>query len=78
MVNYTVGNDGVVIFTCLQEEGLPFAVRPIGTEEERAAMLENVFSYIGKKLTVKFQDRSDSNIPLFPVGLGFRGEEDLG
>lgn len=54
-----------------------FEVRPKGTFESRAKMLENVQDYIGKKLTVKFFDRTPDNIPFHGVGLVFRLEEDL-
>lgn len=66
-----------VTWLCLQEEGLPFKVVPKGTIEQREKWAENAQSYYGKKLTVKFWNRTEDNIPQFPVGIGFRIEEDL-
>jgi len=54
-----------------------FEVRPKGTFESRAEMLKNVQDYIGKKLTVKFFDRTPDNIPFHGVGMLFRLDEDL-
>jgi len=54
-----------------------FEVRPKGTFESRAEMLGNVQDYIGKKLTVKFFDRTPDNKPFHGVGMVFRLEEDL-
>ena len=64
--------EGLVIFRCLNEDGLPFDVRPTGSVEDRAKMFLNLESYIGENLTVKFQGRTSDNIPRFPVGLRVR------
>jgi len=77
VVRWNTSKDGVILFTCIQEEGLEFDVRPVGTMEERARMLENADRHLGQWLTVKFQDRSDDNIPKFGVGKSFRPTEDL-
>lgn len=47
------------------------------TMENRARMYEESSKYIGQKLTVKFFDRTDLNLPRFPVGRCFRLLEDL-
>jgi DNA ligase-1 len=67
---------GMVIFKCCLENGTEFDVRPRGTEEERSNMWNNLDSYIGKKLTVKYQGFSDSGRPRFPVGLHVRPDWD--
>ena len=54
-----------------------FEVRPKGTFAMRATQLQNVKSYIGKKLTVKYFDRTPDKIPFHGVGVCFRLEEDL-
>ena len=54
-----------------------FEVRPKGTFEERAEMLNSVQDYIGKKLTVKYFELTPDNIPFHGVGLHFRLDEDL-
>ncbi len=64
--------EGLVIFRCINESGIPFDVRPQGTHEERAYMFNNLERYIGESLTVKFQGRTEENIPRFPVGLRVR------
>jgi hypothetical protein len=35
-------------------------------------MFENGDSYIGRKYTVKFFDRTDNGLPRDPIGLAFR------
>lgn len=77
VVGWKKGKDEVPLFVCIQEEGLEFDVRPVGTAEERRNMLSVADSYVGQLLTVKYQDRSDTNIPLFPVGISLRPPEDL-
>ena len=66
---------GCVIWTCVNPAGLEFAVRPRGTHEERAALFMNGASYIGKKLTVRYQELTNDGIPRFPVGIAFRDYE---
>lgn len=70
------GNDkGLVIWTCKTKDGKKFNVRPRGTHEERAALFKEAASYIGKKLTVRFQELTGDGIPRFPVGITFRDYE---
>ena len=64
------------IWTCETEEGKPFDVVQKGTLEDKAEYLKNAKNYINKELTVKFFDKTDANIPRFPVGIKFRCEED--
>ncbi len=45
--------------------------------EEKKKQFQNKDKYIGKKLTVKFFDRTDDLIPRFPTGRCFRATEDL-
>jgi DNA ligase-1 len=70
---------GLVIWTCETPEGKHFQVRPRGTHEERATIFKDVSKhpakYIGKELTVRFQELSDDGIPRFPVGISFRDYE---
>lgn len=71
-----------VIWICdndqLSPDGLrrSFKVRPKGTKKARQAQLLNATSYIGKKLTVKYFDRTDDLVPQFGVGIAFRLDED--
>jgi ATP-dependent DNA ligase len=66
---------GCVIWICETEAGQQFACRPRGTREERVELFESGTDYIGKKLTVRFQELSNDGIPRFPVGLTFRDYE---
>lgn len=77
VVGWGVGKDGVIKYVCVQEDGKSFEVRPMGTEEARAELLKTADADVGKLLTVKFQERSDDNIPIFPVGVAFRPAEDM-
>lgn len=70
-----VGKDaGTIIFECTTPIGATFMARPMGTVEERARMFEIGESYIGRKLTVRFQGRSDTGVPRFPIGVAVREE----
>lgn len=67
--------EGTVTWTCVTEDGKEFDVRPRGTHEQRTLWWKNHERYIGKQLTVRYQNRSDDNIPIFPVGLAIRDYE---
>jgi ATP-dependent DNA ligase len=66
---------GCVIWRCKTEDGKEFACRPRGTHEERRALLTEGGSYVGKKLTVRFQELTTDGVPRFPVGIAFRDYE---
>ena len=66
---------GLVIFKCVTDDGLEFDVRPKGTHEDRAEIYKNLGSYLGKDLTVKYQELTDDGIPRFPVGISVRDYE---
>ena len=66
---------GCVIWVCEAENGLQFACRPRGTREERVELYSNGDKYVGKKLTVRYQEMTDSNVPRFPVGIAIRDYE---
>ena len=65
---------GTVIWICDSEAGR-FSVRPKGTFEDRTAWFKNKDKYIGKDLTVQFQNLTNGGIPRFPVGLAIRDYE---
>jgi len=70
------GNDiGTVVWVCETPQGLPFAVRPKGTRAERQDWYQNRDQYIGKGLTVKYQELTNDGIPRFPVGIAIRDYE---
>lgn len=68
-------DEGCVIFRCITKDGLEFDVRPRGTREARKEMYDNLESYIGKPLTVRFPELYDSGIPAQPVGIAVRDYE---
>lgn len=74
--NEATGNDaGTVVFVCETDDGHTFTVRPKGSRAQRRAWLSDINSIIGKQLTVKFQEKSEDGIPIFPVGLAIRDYE---
>lgn len=77
VVDYKEGEGleaGCVIWICETKEGKQFACRPRGTREDRIEMFKNARKYLGKELTVRYQEMSDTNVPRFPVGISFRSE----
>lgn len=70
------GNDeGTVIWICETENGDRFNVRPVGTRDERKSFYDNRESYVGRMLTVKYQELTNDGIPRFPVGIEIRDYE---
>lgn len=70
------GNDiGTVIWECETSNGDRFSVRPRGTREEKREHFLNGNSFIGKNLTVRYQELTDEGIPRFPVGISIRDYE---
>jgi len=66
---------GLVIWECETSSGKTFHVRPRGTHEDRAALFIEAEDYVGKKLTVRYQELTEDGIPRFPVGIAFRDYE---
>jgi DNA ligase-1 len=66
---------GLVVFRCVTGGGLEFDVRPKGTHEVRAEIFKNLNKYIGKSLTVRYQELTDDGRPRFPVGIAVRDYE---
>ena len=63
---------GAVIWYCETEDGKEFTVRPRGTMEQRRTWFHMGKTYIGKKLTVIFQELTEEGKPRFPVGKAIR------
>lgn len=63
---------GTVIWICKTPEGREFSVRPRGTQEMRRKWFVKGESYMGKLLTVIYQELSELNVPRFPVGKDIR------
>jgi DNA ligase-1 len=66
---------GCVIWTCRTADGAEFDCRPRGTREERCVLFRSGASYIGKPLSVRFQEWTDDKVPRFPVGIAIRDYE---
>ena len=67
--------EGLVIWICKTAKGQTFNVRPRGTHEDRAALFKVAKNYVGKQLTVRYQELTEDGIPRFPVGISFRDYE---
>ena len=65
---------GAAIWVCKVGDHT-FSVRPEGTLESRKQLFSDKHKYIGKDLTVKFQNLTALGIPRFPVGLVVRDYE---
>lgn len=63
---------GTVIWECETPEGRRFGVRPRGTQEARREWFNRGASYVGKQLTVIYQELSEMGVPRFPVGKAIR------
>ena len=64
-----------VVWICKTEDGNVFNARPEGTLEDREYKYANKERFIGKMLTVRFQNLTDKNVPRFPVGVAIRDYE---
>ena len=73
----TGAHSGTPIFECKSNVNPDkiFGVTMQGTLESKRKMMENVTSYYGQMLTVKYQEKSNEGIPRFPVGIEFRNYE---
>ena len=65
---------GAAIWVCKAGEH-EFSVKPEGTLETRKKFLVEKDTYIGKQLTVRFQNLTALGVPRFPVGVAVRDYE---
>ena len=79
ILDWSLGKDGIIQYTCHVEEGKTVEARPKGTAEMRAKMLEDAQAgkAVGKYLTIRFIGRSLDNIPLHPHGVAIRQKRDM-
>ena len=63
---------GAVIWVCETADGKEFTARPRGTMEQRREWFNDGDSYIGKNLTVVYQELTEDGKPRFPVGKALR------
>ena len=59
---------GAVIWVCETADGKEFTASPRGTMEQRREWFNDGDSYIGKNLTVVYQELTEDGKPRFPVG----------
>ena len=52
-----------------------FKAKPTGSSEDRYYWYQNYLEYLGKPMTVKFQEYSEDGIPRFPIALGIREDQ---
>lgn len=77
IVGYKEGEgaeSGCVIWIC-ELNGRQFACRPRGTREEREILFQEGYAYVGKMLSVRYQEMTDEGLLRFPVGLAIRDYE---
>jgi DNA ligase-1 len=75
IIGFTQGDGrdkGTVIWICETEEGKDFTVRPRGTMESRRKLFKTGEKYVGKMLTVIYQELTEEGKPRFPVGKDVR------
>jgi ATP-dependent DNA ligase len=75
IIGFTQGDGrdkGTVIWMCETKEGKEFTVRPRGTMESRRKLFETGKKYVGKMLTVIYQELTEEGKPRFPVGKDIR------
>jgi ATP-dependent DNA ligase len=68
----TKAEQGCVIWICQTRDKKTFSVRPRGTVAEKKVMFKNGNDYIGKLLTVIFQEYTSDGLPRFCVGKDIR------
>jgi DNA ligase 1 len=66
---------GCATFICKIDNGETFDCNPKCTVEKKQEYWNNKDDYIGKLLTVRFQEKSQNGIPRFPVGISIRDYE---
>lgn len=64
-----------VVWVCKTQDGQEFTVRPEGTIAQREEHYKNYKKYLGKMLTVRFQNLTALGVPRFPVGVCIRDYE---
>ena len=64
-----------VVWVCKTQDGQEFTVRPEGTIAQREEHYKNHKKYLGKMLTVRFQNLTALGVPRFPVGVCIRDYE---
>lgn len=66
---------GAIKFVVKDVRGNEFPVRPRGSVKTRKEWYKRGDEFIGKELTIRFQELSDKGVPRFPVGIAIRDYE---
>jgi len=77
VIGASLDNAGKVMWECTTKEGKTFKVKPTNADVAAQEGLQNAQKYIGRLYTVQFQELTDSGVPRFPVGLGFKALQDI-
>ena len=72
---YAIEDVEAIVFICGLKNGKTFDCVMKGSIESRIEMFTKGASYIGKEITVRYQELSEDGIPIFPVGLIIRDYE---
>ena len=67
--------EGAIMFKCVTADGREFDCGLRGSIDDRKVMFANREQYLGKLLTVKFQEKTEDGIPRFPVGISIRDSD---
>jgi DNA ligase-1 len=63
---------GKAMFVCDAGDGKTFRVKMMGALDDLKTYFDNPEPWIGRQLTVKYQNLSADGLPRFPVALRFR------
>lgn len=66
---------GAALLQVLTPEGKSFTLRMVGSLERRREWLQTPSLVVGKLVTYRFQDKTDSGLPRFPRGIEIRDYE---
>lgn len=64
-------NAGTAILVCRSVNGRQFTATAPGTYAEKARIWHAPTLFVGKKVTIRYQELSDDGIPRFPIATGF-------
>lgn len=71
VIGWQIVKDGGITWECKTADGKPFHAKPDGPLADRVAAVSTAVEMVGKMLTIKFQELSDTGVPRFPVAKGF-------
>jgi DNA ligase-1 len=69
--------DGCAIFVCDNGHGKTFKCNPEGTMEIKQRYYKDRKYLLGKYLTIRYQELSKDEIPIFPVGISVRDTDEF-